>query len=69
MTLDRHGSARWGCGLSELEVDDFSVDVWVRDLEAVVDAAGSNDSRCWGSRRAGRWPSSTRPGIRSGSAT
>jgi len=29
-----------GCGLSELEVDDFSVDMWVRDLEAVVDAAG-----------------------------
>ena len=29
-----------GCGLSELDVEDFSVDVWVRDLEAVVDAAG-----------------------------
>ncbi len=29
-----------GCGLSDHDVDDFSVDVWVRDLEAVVDAAG-----------------------------
>jgi len=42
--MSEHGSlVRYderGCGLSELEVDDFSVDVWVRDLEAVVDAAG-----------------------------
>ena len=29
-----------GCGLSDWEVDEFSLDVWVRDLEAVVDAAG-----------------------------
>jgi pimeloyl-ACP methyl ester carboxylesterase/tetratricopeptide (TPR) repeat protein len=26
-----------GCGLSEWEVEDFSLDAWVRDLEAVVD--------------------------------
>jgi pimeloyl-ACP methyl ester carboxylesterase/DNA-binding winged helix-turn-helix (wHTH) protein len=29
-----------GCGLSDTEVDDFSVDAWVDDLETVVDAAG-----------------------------
>jgi len=29
-----------GCGLSDLDVDDFSFDAWVRDLEEVVDAAG-----------------------------
>lgn len=29
-----------GCGLSEWQVDDFSLDAWVADLEAVVDAAG-----------------------------
>jgi pimeloyl-ACP methyl ester carboxylesterase len=29
-----------GCGLSDTEVDDFSVDAWVADLETVVDAAG-----------------------------
>jgi pimeloyl-ACP methyl ester carboxylesterase/DNA-binding winged helix-turn-helix (wHTH) protein len=39
----RHRLLRYderGCGLSDLDVDDFSVDAWVRDLEAVVDAAG-----------------------------
>ncbi|HEX6201609.1 MAG TPA: alpha/beta fold hydrolase [Thermoanaerobaculia bacterium] len=29
-----------GSGLSDWQVDDFSMDGWVRDLEAVVDAAG-----------------------------
>jgi pimeloyl-ACP methyl ester carboxylesterase len=29
-----------GCGLSEREVDEISFETWVRDLEAVVDAAG-----------------------------
>ena len=29
-----------GCGLSDWEVPEFSFDAWVRDLEAVVDAAG-----------------------------
>jgi DNA-binding SARP family transcriptional activator/predicted ATPase/pimeloyl-ACP methyl ester carboxylesterase len=28
-----------GCGLSDWAVDDFSFDAWVRDLEAVIDAA------------------------------
>jgi pimeloyl-ACP methyl ester carboxylesterase len=28
-----------GCGLSDWDVTEFSVDAWVRDLEAVVDAA------------------------------
>ena len=29
-----------GCGLSDWDVDEFSLDSWVRDLETVVDAAG-----------------------------
>jgi pimeloyl-ACP methyl ester carboxylesterase/DNA-binding CsgD family transcriptional regulator len=29
-----------GCGLSDWDVPEFSLDVWLRDLEAVVDAAG-----------------------------
>lgn len=29
-----------GCGLSDHDIDDFSFDAWVRDLEAVVDAEG-----------------------------
>ena len=41
-------SARWrvlrydprGCGLSDRDLDDLSFDSWVRDLEAVLDAAG-----------------------------
>ncbi len=29
-----------GCGLSDWDVTDFSIDAWVQDLEAVVDALG-----------------------------
>ncbi len=29
-----------GCGMSDLDVDDFTLDTWVADLEAVADAAG-----------------------------
>lgn len=29
-----------GCGLSDWDVTDYSIDAWVQDLEAVVDAAG-----------------------------
>lgn len=29
-----------GCGLSDWDVEDFSVEAWVQDLEAVVDALG-----------------------------
>ena len=29
-----------GCGLSDWDVPEFSFEAWVRDLEAVVDAAG-----------------------------
>jgi len=32
-----------GCGLSDREVEDLSVDAWVADLESVVDAAGIED--------------------------
>jgi len=39
----RHRLVRYderGCGLSDWEVADFSLDAWVNDLELVVDAAG-----------------------------
>jgi pimeloyl-ACP methyl ester carboxylesterase len=29
-----------GCGMSDLDVDDFSLDTWVADLEVVVDEVG-----------------------------
>ena len=29
-----------GCGLSDLDVDDFTLEAWIQDLEAVVDDAG-----------------------------
>jgi len=29
-----------GCGLSDWDVEDFSLEAWVKDLESVVDAAG-----------------------------
>ena len=29
-----------GCGLSDWDIDDFSLDAWVQDLEAVVEASG-----------------------------
>lgn len=29
-----------GCGLSDWDINDFSLEAWVRDLETVVDAAG-----------------------------
>lgn len=29
-----------GCGLSDWDVDEFSIDAWVQDLETVVDALG-----------------------------
>ena len=40
---DGHTLVRYderGCGLSDRDVDDISLDAWVADLEAVVDAAG-----------------------------
>lgn len=39
----RHTVVRYderGCGLSDWEVDDFSLDAWVEDLELVVDSVG-----------------------------
>lgn len=42
--LARRHTVLWhdarGCGLSDRSVDDVSLDAWVRDLEAVVDAGG-----------------------------
>lgn len=40
---ERHTLVRYderGCGLSDRDVEEYSLDAWVRDLEAVVDAAG-----------------------------
>jgi pimeloyl-ACP methyl ester carboxylesterase/DNA-binding CsgD family transcriptional regulator len=37
-TLIRYDSR--GCGLSDRNVSDFSFELWVRDFEAVIDAAG-----------------------------
>jgi pimeloyl-ACP methyl ester carboxylesterase/DNA-binding CsgD family transcriptional regulator len=39
----RHRVVRYderGCGLSDRDIEDLSFEAWVRDLEAVVDAAG-----------------------------
>jgi DNA-binding winged helix-turn-helix (wHTH) protein/pimeloyl-ACP methyl ester carboxylesterase len=39
----RHRLVRWderGCGLSDWNADDLSLDAWVRDMETVVDALG-----------------------------
>ena len=66
---ERHTVVRYderGCGLSDPEAGDPSLETWVADLEAVVDAAGWNASRCSASRRGRRSRSRTRPGIRSG---
>jgi len=42
--LTRTHTLRWydarGCGLSDRDVEDLSLDAWVRDLEAVADASG-----------------------------
>jgi pimeloyl-ACP methyl ester carboxylesterase/DNA-binding CsgD family transcriptional regulator len=43
-TITRSHTMLWydarGCGLSDREVDEISLDAWVRDLEAVADASG-----------------------------
>lgn len=31
-----------GCGLSDREIEDYSMNAWIRDLVAVVEAAGMN---------------------------
>ncbi|MBL8325711.1 MAG: alpha/beta fold hydrolase [Rubrivivax sp.] len=42
--ITRTHALRWydarGCGLSDREVDEITLDAWVRDLEAVADAEG-----------------------------
>ena len=61
-TLIRHDER--GCGLSDRQFDGLpTLDTYVGDLAAVVDAAGSIASRCWAYPAAGRPRSSTRPGI------
>jgi pimeloyl-ACP methyl ester carboxylesterase len=42
-----------GCGLSDWDVADFSFDSWVRDLEAVVDAAGLDKFALFGMSQGG----------------
>ena len=57
-----------GCGLSDRDVEDVSLDRRVEDLEAVVDAAGSSASPSSACRRAARWRSATPRCIPSASA-
>jgi hypothetical protein len=43
----RHRLIRYderGCGLSDWDVPEFSLEAWVRDLETVVDTVGLDDS-------------------------
>ena len=42
-----------GCGLSDREVADYSLDAWVGDLEAVVDALGLTRFRLIGMSQGG----------------
>jgi len=56
-----------GYGLSDWDVDDFSFERRVQDLEAVVDDAAWTGSRCWAWPRAGRSRSPTPPATPSGS--
>jgi pimeloyl-ACP methyl ester carboxylesterase/DNA-binding CsgD family transcriptional regulator len=42
-----------GCGLSDWDVDDFSLDAWVRDLETVVDTLGLEQFPLLGLSRGG----------------
>jgi hypothetical protein len=58
-----------GCGMSDRNATEVSLDRLVADLEAVVDAAGSVDSRCSAPRRVGfrsRWPRAIPAGQSSG---
>ncbi len=55
-----------GCGLSDWEVPDFSLEAWVRDLETTP--AASSASPCSACPRAEPWPSPTPRGTPSGSA-
>ena len=67
---ERHTVLRYderGCGLSDAAVGELSVETWVGDLEAVVDAAGWNASRCSASRRGRRSRWRTPRGTRRGS--
>ena len=66
----RHKFIRYderGCGLSDWDAAEFTFDDWVADLESVVEALGFGAVPASG-RVAGcvRWPSPTRPAIRSG---
>jgi pimeloyl-ACP methyl ester carboxylesterase len=45
-----------GNGMSDWDVDELSLDAWVRELEAVVDAAGVEKFPCWEYRRAAPFP-------------
>lgn len=42
-----------GCGLSDRDVTDFSFEAWVRDLEAVADAAGMEHFALFGHSQGG----------------
>jgi hypothetical protein len=55
-----------GMGLSDWDVDEISFDAFVRDLEAVVDAAGFERSTCWNLPRVRRIDSLCGAALRSG---
>ena len=48
-----------GCGLSDREVGNLSVEAWVADLESIVDAAGIEDFSLLGISQGARSHSST----------
>ena len=56
-----------GYGLSDWDVTDFSLDMRIADLEAVVEDAGSPGSRSWRWPRADRCRSGMPPSTPSGS--
>ena len=68
----RHRLVRWderGCGLSDWNVEDFSLEAWVRDQEAVVEAAGLDRFALLGMSRVVQWLRPMWRGIPSESAT
>lgn len=58
-----------GSGLSDRDVADFSFEAWVRDLEAVVDAAGLESFALFGHSREAQSRWSTPSAIRRASRT
>lgn len=62
-TLIRYDSR--GCGLSDRNVRDFSFELWIRDFEAVIGAAGFPKVFVLGTCKAGQSRLSMQHGTRS----